>query len=308
MADKVMEFVVAREMREDEDLRAAVELALRVPAGESLPPTAAVLDAVVPYFAGRLDRGMKPAVELERQRWTDLVAELRRQVAAMHRWQDRAFDGTGLLLEAAALLVTRGCSVTSSLGDGACLEDGHRFAYSPYGATSWCEPCLMWAALEGVPFTRHPAGWCDQCGTTIAEVPDARPEFGIPTGSDSEPGPPRCVCGHIEADHNPWSPMACEVASCACPEYRAAVNDAACTVPCATDCLCNRPDGDDSDPDDWGDPSTWKPEVARAVDAMDYFDWTGFDPTNRGHRAMLAAVVLNESNESLTSDSDIPRY
>jgi hypothetical protein len=55
-----------------------------------------------------------------------------------------------------------------------------------------------------------------------------------------------------------------------------------------------RADGDG----DWGDPSTWKPEVARAVEAMDYFDWTGFDPADRGHRAMLAAVVLNESDES----------
>lgn len=172
MSDRVMETIVAREMREDESLRAGVELALRVPAGEPLPATAAVLDAVVPYLAARLERGMESAAELERQRWADLVAEARRQVAAMSRWQDRRVEGTGTLLEAAALLAARGCSNTSSLGDGACLRHGHRFAYSPYGAYQWCEPCLTWAALEGVPLTRHPAGWCDQCGATVAEVPD----------------------------------------------------------------------------------------------------------------------------------------
>ncbi len=171
MPDKVMEAIVAREMREDEDLRAAVELALRVPPGEPLPPTAVVLDAVVPYLAERLDRGMKASGEFERQRWSDLFTELRRQFAAMHRWQDRRVEGSGLLLEAAALTAARSCE-TYTRGPGSCTTNGSGYAYSEYDGHRWCAPCLMWAALEGVPLTRHPVGWCDQCAATIPGVPD----------------------------------------------------------------------------------------------------------------------------------------
>lgn len=170
--DPVTEMIVASEMRGDETLRAAVELALRVAPGEPLPVTSAVLDAVVPYFAARLERGMESASKLERQRWSDLVAETRRQVKAMHRWQDRRAEGSGSLLEVAAYVAAGSCE-TYTTGPGSCTTHGVRYAYSPYECDRWCTPCLMWAALEGVPLTRHPAGWCDRCGTRIPEVDSA---------------------------------------------------------------------------------------------------------------------------------------
>lgn len=70
--------------------------------------------------------------------------------------------------EALALIASRSCETTSALGPGACTRSD-RFAYSDYGIHRWCDACVAWAALNGVPLTRHPSGWCEACGAVVAE-------------------------------------------------------------------------------------------------------------------------------------------
>jgi hypothetical protein len=55
--------------------------------------------------------------------------------------------------------------------------------------------------------------------------------------------------------------------------------------------------GERNDPQ--GELAGWKPEVLRAVEALQEFDWAGFDPTSPGDLAKVAAAVLNESNATL---------
>lgn len=139
----------------DEELRGVVELALRVPPFSPYPITRTVLEAAAPIIALRLDDDAAAAAAAERDRWTAVVAECRRQIDYMARHKSRE-TGDGDILEGAALLAARSCE-TFTTGPGACTRDGSgRYAYARYGADLWCAPCVMWAALNRVPFTTAP--------------------------------------------------------------------------------------------------------------------------------------------------------
>lgn len=143
----------------DEPLRAAVELALRAPTRDPRwAVTADVLGAIAPLVAARIDDARNRAYEASEQRWSDLIAEFRRMIQIVQGQVDRARGGAdaGLLVEAVSLLAARSCETFTS-GPGSCTRYPGRFAYARDGASSWCNPCVAWAAVNGVALTHQEA-------------------------------------------------------------------------------------------------------------------------------------------------------